>query len=311
MKVKFDYEKWIVSLRKRFNDDNRRVLDDCLAEQGLMVKDDKFVPFEVVPIFRDGDFVRMKDDNSCCHEIIQVDWLDKKYRCNDGGVIHFAHQDWFEKYSPTFVKGRWYTCIRNYELYGELCFCKNKAYYCEKDDFLKGERDTNYRLVGLSACFREWSVSDICCGDVVSGLQDEYERPWIGIYKEKDSDSTFSTFCFLAGGTHDFVYEEDRVHFHTLRGVKPANKEEKKILEDVMQKEGFIFDRYNKKLLRAEMKAPKWKRIKKGERLPCNAFMKTDDGIIMNTVMSAGVIIGSDAWYMSIKEIGNLDYESE
>ena len=57
-----------------------------------------------------------------------------------------------------------------------------------------------------------------------------------------------------------------------------------------------------------EKKQPKWKPIRKGEKLPCWAFLRKMDGTILN-VTGQGVTIAQDAYYLPAEDLlGELEH---
>jgi hypothetical protein len=52
-----------------------------------------------------------------------------------------------------------------------------------------------------------------------------------------------------------------------------------------------------------EKEQPKWKPIKKGEKLPCWAYLMTMDGTITRNVSAMGVTIGQDAYYLPSEDL--------
>lgn len=109
--------RFICSLRKLFDSEAEtyciHLLDEALKEQGLKCSGDDISEIESDSVFSIDDIIIHKDDSSDIlykpHTIIQVDYMDKKYRLDNGGVVHFSEQDKYEIYpiniTPKFKVG--------------------------------------------------------------------------------------------------------------------------------------------------------------------------------------------------------------
>ena len=53
----------------------------------------------------------------------------------------------------------------------------------------------------------------------------------------------------------------------------------------------------------------KWKRIAKGEKLPCDSLLMKKDGTIISVVTGGGVKVGQDAYYPPIEELKSFPKE--
>lgn len=49
-----------------------------------------------------------------------------------------------------------------------------------------------------------------------------------------------------------------------------------------------------------------WRRIAKGEVLPCTAMLMKEDGTISTVATCAGVVVGQDAYYLPVEELRSL-----
>lgn len=52
-----------------------------------------------------------------------------------------------------------------------------------------------------------------------------------------------------------------------------------------------------------------WKRIAKGEKLPCTAMLMKEDGTIITVATCAGVVVGQDAYYLPVEELRSFPKE--
>ena len=46
-----------------------------------------------------------------------------------------------------------------------------------------------------------------------------------------------------------------------------------------------------------------WKRIAKGDKLPCQSFLRKKNGEILKLSTVAGVTVGQDAYYLPVDEV--------
>ena len=49
-----------------------------------------------------------------------------------------------------------------------------------------------------------------------------------------------------------------------------------------------------------------WKRIRKGERLPCKSYLLKDDGTLIDMPSGEGILVGQDAYYLPCDELKKL-----
>lgn len=58
---------------------------------------------------------------------------------------------------------------------------------------------------------------------------------------------------------------------------------------------------------------PMWKRIKQGDKLPCQSFLRKKDGEILRLTTFGGVEVGQDCYYIPVDEVVNVikDYPVE
>ena len=59
--------------------------------------------------------------------------------------------------------------------------------------------------------------------------------------------------------------------------------------------------------IKKELNIPKWKFIKKGERLPVRSYIKSEYMSYMPN--EKDTIVGCDCWYLPVVEINNIEFE--
>ena len=155
------------------------------------------------------------------------------------GKIHNVHN--FNE--PKFKVGNWYQCIKDFFGKG-VTFDKNTAYYCAKEGCLQDEYGCHIAIdKNLYDNFKLWTIEDAKDGDI---LASNYGKPFI--YNGNHNSRHVGAYCGISTENR-FNAATEKCRWTANVNIRPATKDQRDILMNAMNDDGYEFD-FDKKELK-------------------------------------------------------------
>lgn len=168
-------------------------------------------------------------------------WLEKKRQKFEESEVSVTES----KPQPRFKEGNWITDGR---LICKVLGVTGKSYelHLHNDDYCHFETD----IQSVDKCYRLWTIQDAKDGDVLVGKDD---RPFIFTGEFDVQDDNPTAYCGI--NSNDKFITGKGSHWTFKDGIKPATKEQRKLLFSKMRETGYEWDAGKKELKKIE--APK------------------------------------------------------